>query len=372
MRQLCDKNELDSCVRKSKVSRYIHERRIMATKKKPNKKTKNPPEEKLGDTPVPPWQMPTPQEKKQAKPVQRALKQAVAKVDSQEKADEVIEKLETAAADQKAVDVKQSEPPIDSPAQAAQQVKQKVESAPEHKKTEKAIRETAKVIAAADGREKEVLSQAVQEVMNPEQQGAAPTVTSEPQREYLRQAVLHRLAPLDALDANLFLAINHLPHTRALNAFFYTLTTIFNIVAPWYGEMGVMALRDRKNAKNIVRESLLPLLITSTLTELVIKAYFRRKRPFIAIIQAIVIGRKPGTWSFPSGHAAAAFAGAWLLNHQRPRWSLWRYFVASLVAFSRVYLGDHYPGDVASGSLVGLLSAEFFHRLLKHRSRKHK
>lgn len=339
-------------------------------KKKP-KKVKDTPEQKPGDTPVPPWQLPTPEEKKQARPVKRALKEAVSKVDSQEKADDVMEKLEAGAGDKKAVDVKQAEAPVESPAQAAEQVKQKVESAPEEKKTEKAIKETAKVLVAAEGREREVISEAVQEVMSPQQQGVTPTAAEEEQRQYLRTAVLKRLKPLDAVDANLFLAINHLPHTRLMNGFFYTLTTMFNIVAPWYGEMGIMALRDRKNAKHIIREGILPLFITSMLTELIIKPYFRRKRPFIAIIQAIVIGRKPGTWSFPSGHAAAAFAGAWLLNHQRPRLSLLRYFVASLVGFSRIYLGDHYPGDVASGSLFGLLSAEFFHRLLKKRSRKH-
>ncbi|MGE5642292.1 MAG: phosphatase PAP2 family protein [Byssovorax cruenta] len=86
----------------------------------------------------------------------------------------------------------------------------------------------------------------------------------------------------------------------------------------------------------------------------------------------MVIGRKPGTWSFPSGHAAAAFAGAWLLNHQSPRFSLWRYFVASLVGFSRIYLGDHYPGDVMSGTLAGLISAMFFHNVFKARKRRHK
>ena len=49
--------------------------------------------------------MPTPEEKEQARPIRRALKEAVAKVDSPEKADEVIEKLETSTADQKLKDV---------------------------------------------------------------------------------------------------------------------------------------------------------------------------------------------------------------------------------------------------------------------------
>jgi undecaprenyl-diphosphatase len=104
--------------------------------------------------------------------------------------------------------------------------------------------------------------------------------------------------------------------------------------------------------------------------ELIIKPFFKRRRPFITIIQAIVIGKKPGTWSFPSGHSAGAFAGAWLLNNKFPKFALLRYFIASLVAFSRIYLGDHYPGDVASGSLSGLVFAMVFYRILKRSKRK--
>lgn len=343
----------------------------MTTSADKNKKTetKNPPEQKLGDTPVAPWEMPTPEEKKEAKPVRRALKEAISKVDSQEKADEVIDHLEAAAADKTATEVKETQAPVKSPAQAARKVERAAETSPDGKKTEKVLKETAKVLATAEGREQEVVSEAVQEVLNPEQQGATPTVTDAQEREYLRKAVLKRLKPLDALDANIFLLINHLPHTRLLNGFFYGLTLIYQAVTVWYAEMGIAAIRNRRQAGRIIREAVLPLLITSTLVELVIKPYFKRRRPFITIIQAIVIGKKPGSWSFPSGHAAGAFAGAWLLNREFPRWGLLRYFIASLVGFSRIYLGDHYPGDVASGSLAGLLFAMFFGRLLRSRRR---
>jgi undecaprenyl-diphosphatase len=169
------------------------------------------------------------------------------------------------------------------------------------------------------------------------------------------------------VDANLFLLVNHLPHTRLLNALFYGLTFLYQGGAAWYVTMGIAALRKPRITRDVVRDVTLPLLLSSALVELPIKTYFKRKRPFITIIQAIVIGRKPGTWSFPSGHSAAACAGAWLLNHTFPRFWGVRYLVAGMVAFSRIYLGDHYPGDVASGSLLGMLFAMFFHRLLRKR-----
>ncbi len=258
---------------------------------------------------------------------------------------------------------------MQSSATAAQKVKKAAESASDTEQAKKVIETTAKVITAADKRPKEAVSEAVQEVISPEQQGAAPTVKTEREREYLQQAVLKRLKPLDALDARIFLAINHLPHTRLLNGFFYSLTLAFQAVMPWYGEMGLAILRRRKNARTIVRENIVPLLITSTLVELVIKPYFQRRRPFISIIQAIVIGKKPGSWSFPSGHSAGAFAGAWLLNQRSPKWRLPRYITAALVAFSRIYLGDHYPGDVLSGSLFGLLFAMLFRAIARRWSK---
>ena len=331
------------------------------TKKK--KKPTNLPEQKLGDTPVAPWEMPTPEEKAQAKPIKQALKEAVAKVDSPEKADKVIEHLETAAADKTATEVEQTQPTTTTPVEIAQKVEQVAQTAPENKQTEKVLNATAQALATPDKHQREIVSQAAQEVLNPEQQGAPTTVASARQREYLRGAVLKRLKPMDALDANLFLKVNHLPHTPLLNLLFYGLTFIFSGGAAWYFIIGIPLLFRRRKASEMLRDVALPLMISTALVEHPIKAYFKRRRPFITIIQAIVIGKKPGNWSFPSGHSAAAFGGAWLLNRKFPWLTGPAYIVASLVAFSRMYLGDHYPGDVSSGSLLGILFSMFFYRL---------
>jgi len=72
---------------------------------------------------------------------------------------------------------------------------------------------------------------------------------------------------------------------------------------------------------------------------------------------------EPTGASFPSGHAAQAFAVATMLSlRYRPVVSLPAFLWAGLVAYGRIYVGVHYPSDVLGGMAVGaLLSALVFH-----------
>jgi 4-amino-4-deoxy-L-arabinose transferase-like glycosyltransferase/membrane-associated phospholipid phosphatase len=58
--------------------------------------------------------------------------------------------------------------------------------------------------------------------------------------------------------------------------------------------------------------------------------------------------------SFPSGHTTVSFALAWAISRRYPRLSVPLYAVAALIGASRVYLGSHYPSDIAGGVLTGL------------------
>jgi undecaprenyl-diphosphatase len=99
--------------------------------------------------------------------------------------------------------------------------------------------------------------------------------------------------------------------------------------------------------------------LTGLMTDRVIKPNVGRVRPFDAVADVRVIAVRPATYSFPSGHAANAFAGALALGRvvpaARPAWWL----LAAAIGFSRVYVGVHYPLDVLGGAMLGLACAWF-------------
>lgn len=80
--------------------------------------------------------------------------------------------------------------------------------------------------------------------------------------------------------------------------------------------------------------------------------------------------------SFPSGHTSSAFALATSISLDHPKWFIIApsYLYASLVGYSRCYLGVHYPSDVLAGALLGTASAWATHEADRwlHQSKKKK
>jgi len=119
----------------------------------------------------------------------------------------------------------------------------------------------------------------------------------------------------------------------------------------WIVLAGATALATRRNPA-------FPVLLTAAsvwtadLLALALKAAFERPRPAASIPEADPLMSAHG-YSLPSGHAATAFAGAVALSYLWRRGAPLFFLLAAGIAYSRVYVGVHYPGDVLAGAALG-------------------
>lgn len=120
-----------------------------------------------------------------------------------------------------------------------------------------------------------------------------------------------------------------------------------------------------KRTRRAGMTAILALMFSFVITNLCLKNVIARTRPYEALEGLIPLLSKQGGYSFPSGHTSSSFAAAAAISKRVPR----KYHIAIIglaiwIALSRLYVGVHYPTDVAGGIAAGILSARLAEKVL--------
>jgi membrane-associated phospholipid phosphatase len=162
------------------------------------------------------------------------------------------------------------------------------------------------------------------------------------------------LRELGAVDRAVYEAVARTP-TGTLDGPVRRLSGAADKSRLWLGIAAAVALTGGGRGRRAAIEGVVAIGVTSAAINLGVKPIARRRRPDRAR-PALFEDRHvpmPSSTSFPSGHAASAFAFAYAIGRHLPALAVPIRLLAAAVAYSRVHTGVHYPGDVVIGSVLG-------------------
>lgn len=162
------------------------------------------------------------------------------------------------------------------------------------------------------------------------------------------------LKELAAVDRAAYEAVARTP-TPSIDDPLRRLSNAANGSRLWLAIAAALAILGGRKGRRAALEGVAAIGATSATINLVAKSIVTRPRPH-RVDPALFAARDvamPASSSFPSGHAASGFAFAYAVGRHVPILALPVRLLAGAVAYSRVHLGVHYPGDVAVGSMAG-------------------
>ena len=173
---------------------------------------------------------------------------------------------------------------------------------------------------------------------------------------------------MNALDARLLLFVQDALRVPPLDALFVFLDDFKRSGLLLIPAVVALLLRGGARARRVVLYALLAAALTDATASRLIKPWVARPRPFVTLAADHPL-MGAGGYSFPSGHAANSFAVCVLLGLCYRRWLMALLGFAATIAFSRVYVGVHYPSDALAGAALGTAIGLLVHRLFERRER---
>jgi len=149
---------------------------------------------------------------------------------------------------------------------------------------------------------------------------------------------------------------------------FWKLITTISTWIPLFVGFGILLIVKFTKREALGRILMLILLaIAITFLTDVVKDIFQRLRPNNdgAINTLIRVVKNPQSFSFFSGHAASSFSIttlAILFIRKQTKWIWLSLIWPFLFAYSRIYLGVHFPLDIMVGAIIGILTGYLFYR----------
>ncbi len=162
------------------------------------------------------------------------------------------------------------------------------------------------------------------------------------------------LRQLGRIDRDAYRAVAEMP-TPWLDGPLRRVSDFANFSKPWFLVAAVLAMFGGAKGRRAAVTGVAAIGLTSFVVNQPMKLVGERRRPHrtqLGVPEKRWV-RMPSSASFPSGHSASAAAFGVAVGAVLPQLRAPLRAAAAVVAFSRVYTGVHYPGDVIAGASVG-------------------
>lgn len=158
------------------------------------------------------------------------------------------------------------------------------------------------------------------------------------------------------IEGNILLWIQENLRSEWMTPFWRGVTWLDNGGMIWLVISFMLLLSPKTRKIGII--SMLSLGLSGLFVNCILKYVVARPRPFTQIEGLTYLIKRPRDYSFPSGHTSSSFAVAVIFMKKMPKkYGITFMVLAVLIAFSRLYLGVHYPTDVLGGAILGMLIA---------------